>query len=551
MSSEEPSLPPLKAVAWDEQRQTITNPLKRVRPPRLPSALSTNSSDPAVFSSDDDPDVNNYVEGRHKKRYIGSWFQHDPASSGSRSGSMSSEVQVVPRLKRKFDRNVDSGVFLGSDGAESETFEAMDIPTHPKLPQLSADRDVLPRISEAEKSLRDKIRTCVDTGDQVLDFWGMDLEEISNETIAPLSQFTYIPQVDEDEFEFQQSGSQFELYLAQNRLSRLPGTLFDVSCLSILSLRGNELTEIPPAIKQLTSLQELNLSQNRLQHLPVELLDLFGIDGRLETLTLWPNPFLLPDCSFDEVDENDVEVSEQLSGDAKLAASANSYTPDVLSSSASELVPRLMTRRLGRSAVQVSSASGRITSRFQFPVLETEQSGTRLLNVDKIYLRRQGVPGDRYVYGVKYDAEVSSRTRVPSLTEAIMRRLHGTEHLADLAIYIPDEMAHLSSLVQRSIRQKEAGGLVCSRCQKSIVVPVVEWLEWREVRKVRSDLQLDLLSKAENEHCVPFLHRACSWKCGPVEQHSGWQFPRGIKGFTRGNMLQNWSWGEKPLADGE
>jgi hypothetical protein len=341
-----------------------------------------------------------------------------------------------------------------------------------------------------------------------------------------------------EEFEFQQSDSKFELYLAQNQLSRLPGAMFDVSCLSILSLRGNQLTEIPPAIKKLTMLQELNLSQNRLQHLPVEILDLFNVDSRLETLTLWPNPFLLPDCTFHGLNELDVEVGEPVNrGLMESPVFMSTSTNDDKSNSFEELAPRLITRRLGRSSIQVSCASGRITSSFQFPLLEAEQASSSRLHVDKVYERRKTFFS---VDPRKYDEEVDSRTRVPSLTEAIMRRLHDTEHLADLALYMTDEMDHLSGLVQRTIRQKEAGGLACSHCRRPIVVPVAEWLEWREVRKRNTtNDQLDLLSEAENEHCVPFLHRACSWKCGPLEQHSGWEFPRGTKGFASGNFLRD------------
>jgi Leucine-rich repeat (LRR) protein len=177
-----------------------------------------------------------------------------------------------------------------------------------------------------------------------------------------------------EEFEFQQSDSKFKLYLAQNQLSRLPGAMFNVSCLSILSLHENQLTEIPPAIRKLTILQELNLSQNCLQHLPVKILNHFNVDSRLETLTLWPNPFLLPDCTYHGLNELDVEVGEPVNHDLmESPVFMSTSTNNDKSNSFEELAPRLITRRLGRSSIQVSRASGRITSSFQSPILDTEK----------------------------------------------------------------------------------------------------------------------------------------------------------------------------------
>ncbi|KAG7138509.1 hypothetical protein HYQ45_004381 [Verticillium longisporum] len=69
--ADEPSLPRLPAISWNEHTQSFSNnPRKRGRARRSSNAtpLFNNSSDPAVFSSDDDPALDNYVEGRRKKR---------------------------------------------------------------------------------------------------------------------------------------------------------------------------------------------------------------------------------------------------------------------------------------------------------------------------------------------------------------------------------------------------------------------------------------------------------------------------------------------------
>ena len=113
--AEEPTLPKLPAVSWDFETETFNNTRKRARNRGEPSAPPnfTNSSDPAVFSSDDDPQLENYTQGRHrKKRYIGSWFQQNLASSDSTFGE---SVQPAPKANRTLERQFDSGVWMGSE----------------------------------------------------------------------------------------------------------------------------------------------------------------------------------------------------------------------------------------------------------------------------------------------------------------------------------------------------------------------------------------------------------------------------------------------------
>ncbi|KAJ4138958.1 hypothetical protein NW765_002854 [Fusarium oxysporum] len=240
MSSEELSLPVLPAVSWDEQSQTFSNnPRKRVRnaaSKHAPSSAFNNSSDPAIFSSDDDPALDNYVEGRRKKRYIGSWFQQHPTSSDSTF----SEIHV-PKQRRQWTRQADSGVFLGSDGNESDVLETVPEVPKPRLPQL--DR-VVRRVSRAEQVARDRVRACLDAGEETIDFWSLGLEDVSNDTISPLSQFTCIPVVTKD-VAFEQKDPEIKIYMAQNRLTRVPGAIFDLTYLTTLSLRHNKLTELP------------------------------------------------------------------------------------------------------------------------------------------------------------------------------------------------------------------------------------------------------------------------------------------------------------------
>ncbi|KAF4983155.1 hypothetical protein FZEAL_1378 [Fusarium zealandicum] len=508
MASEELSLPCLPAVSWDEHSQSFSNnPRKRVRNPasrHAPSPAFNNSSDPAIFSSDDDPALDNYVEGRRKKRYVGSWFQQHPTSSDSTFG----EGIQVTKQRRAWTRQADSGVFLGSDGNESD--DVMDfLPADPKprLPQL--DR-VVRRVSKAEQVARDRVRTCLEQGEETVDFWSMGLEDISNDTISPLSQFACIPVVTKD-VAFEQKDPELKIYMAMNRLMRVPGAIFDLTHLTILSLRHNKLTELPPAVAKLRHLKELNVSQNRLRHLPVELLDLCSPSGNLRTLVVHPNPFWQPDHELEQVPE---DQSESL---------LFNYTQE----SEDSTIPHLVSRTLGRSPLQLSDTTGRVLSDFKLPTDHTKH----VLPVDS--------PSDSSnsssLYSTTESQHLSGATRVPSLLETALRACAESAQLPEMPYYIPDGLIHLRKLLERAQRQRDAGGLTCSRCRKSTVIPTIEWVEWREIRTCKeasqetpSVVRMTPLSMAEGERTVSFIHRGCSWRCGPVEaDKGGWALPGG------------------------
>lgn len=78
-----------------------------------------------------------------------------------------------------------------------------------------------------------------------------------------------------------------QLFLYNNMLTRLPEELFQLSNLTVLSLRQNQLTHIPPAISRLVNLRDLSLSANKLKYLPWELFLL----PKLKILNPHYNPF--------------------------------------------------------------------------------------------------------------------------------------------------------------------------------------------------------------------------------------------------------------------
>ncbi|KAG6001915.1 hypothetical protein E4U43_001213 [Claviceps pusilla] len=491
--AEEPSLPRLPAVSWNEHSQTFSNnPRKRARYPH--SGGLYNSSDPAVFSSDDDPGLDNYVEGRKKKRYVGTWFQQHPTSSDSTF----SEALTLPQPKRerKLVRQLDSGVYLGSDGSDDLCTEELEVAVRPKWPQLD-QRPPAPTLSRAELLAREKIQVCLEQGDETVDFWSMGLGELSHETLSPLANFSCIPMVTKD-VAFEQKEPELKMYLAMNRLRLIPGALFELQHLTILSLRGNKLSEIPPAIAKLSNLKQLNVSQNRLRSLPAELMRLFDLG--LRDLVLHPNPFFEPESSLSferALDEND----------------------DRLKST----VERLVSRFLGRSPLQVSDSMGQVLSAFKFPSYSES---------NKVAVADGGGGGggddddddddddnNNNNNSVDVGHVVPMPSRVPSLVELAVRSCYSTNELPQLSHYIPDGLSHIRGLLERAVRQKEMGGISCTKCQKLVVVPAMEWVEWRDIHtvdKTSSGRIVRALSVADDERAIPFLHRGCSWQCGPA-----------------------------------
>lgn len=493
--ADEPSLPALPAVSWDARSQSFSKgSRKRVRPEVAAGQLFCSSSDPAVFSSDDDPGLDNYVAGRRKRKYLGSWYNQFPTSSDSAY----SDGQPLPKPKRTLRRQLDSGVYLGSDGTDTDDMPELPVvlttPTRPIVvrPNLS-------RLSDAERAAREKIRVCLEKGEESIDFWSMGLRELSNETISPLAQLSHIPQVTKD-VAFEQKEPELKIYLARNSLGRLPGALFDLNHLTVLSIRENNISELPPSICRLTNLTELNVSQNRLQHLPAEFMDLFQPESKLKKLVLFPNPFFKPDEVLEHDAPMEVAAVEKLS----------------------DWQPRFLSRHLGNSQVQMTTSQGRVFSKFKFPACD----GSVTLAVSNS----------------EHVCDGPRPSRVPSLMEAALRSCADLAKPAELASFVPDGLETLRHLILQTACQKADGGLSCSHCRRQLVRPTAEWVEWRqlyvtvkntsEAPAPTKKLSVKPLSMARDEMAVPFKHRACSWLCSPMKQKADKGWGRHIKDWV-------------------
>lgn len=112
---QEVPLPPLRSIRHRSPTKAPEHLFRK--PKRLSSRLSQSSlpsSDPALFSSDDIPSssLENYngqqIEHPRKRRYRGTWW-----------GEMVEEVKRK-RADFKEKRNMDSGVWMGSDESSSD-----------------------------------------------------------------------------------------------------------------------------------------------------------------------------------------------------------------------------------------------------------------------------------------------------------------------------------------------------------------------------------------------------------------------------------------------
>ncbi|RDA95284.1 hypothetical protein CP533_3454 [Ophiocordyceps camponoti-saundersi (nom. inval.)] len=451
---EEPCLPQLPSSHTRDPKGNI-----RKRGRFSTSGTSTDpasSSDPFTFSSDDNPGLDNDVDGRRKRRYHGPWFKQQLESSDLALND------VVPQpSKRTLTRHLDSGVFCGSDVSEDYDLpEPSCIPSRVRFLPLPPQR----RVPPAEQLARDRIRDCVDKGRELVDLMNMNLQSIDDHTISLLATMQIIPNVSRD-VAFVQQEPQIDLFLGQNSLTRLPGALFQVNHLTTLSLRGNNLSEISPAIANLTNLKELNLAQNQLRSLPSELLRLLRPGSKLQRFFWGPNPLYDPDCQLQP-------INSAVSGDTSSSG-------------------HFIVRYFGRSPLQLSNSMGRVTSRFQLPVHDVMAR----------------VPTHR-PSGGKSCGEAGSN--VASLVELCLRSGYSSSELPELHEKMPRQMEDLCRLLQRAARQKAAGGLSCSKCRRLVIVPTVEWIEWHEVNHWNDPPTIGTPP-------VAFQYRACSWGCRPKD----------------------------------
>ncbi|ROV96690.1 hypothetical protein VSDG_05539 [Cytospora chrysosperma] len=537
----EPSLPPIPAVSWDAQTQSFA---KRKR--STASQIFSDSSDPAIFSSDDDPALDNYVEGRHKKkRYVGSWFQQRPASGNSTDSGITVDHRPASRGKRAFV-HADSGVFMGSDGSVDDLLDELPPPRAnttvfpPVLARpVPAQPSQVPRgsqtsqLTEAEAGAQELIRRCIDDGDERVDLSSLGLKHISNSTISLVSEIVRIPNVGKG-VPFEHQDPELKLFLSNNQLTQVPGALFNLDHLTVLSLRGNDLTEVPPAIFELKNLESLNVSQNKLKYLPVELLELiYDPESSLRDLMLHPNPWYQP-----EVEESGHDVPWSSENVDRTQTGPGPQGRGCRWLSKVSLEPRNASyfdaKRWARTPVQFSDTKGTVYSTFR---IETD---TSYLPTEDLVSEPVIPPQNPAQERVLHSGEART-TKVHSLLELALQACSRNPYLAEL----PDMLtgtahARIRDLLVDTQVHSYTGGVECTVCKRPVVKPTAEWVEWWELflnynalgPRVDADNRpragapalgpdmaeelvprVQYLTQIPEERLVPFVRRACSWKC--------------------------------------
>ncbi|KAL4949030.1 hypothetical protein BDW69DRAFT_82964 [Aspergillus filifer] len=560
----EPPLPPPPRI----RHRSPTN-----KPPRAPSAStrpsgshsykshrrhsrfddlsSQPSSDPALFSSDDIPasGLENYhaptnLSGSRKRRYRGTWW-----------GEMVKEKEKETKRKRadfKDKRLVDSGVWMGSDesvsgvsgvhfasedgvscwgeelirdegiglGWQSSTGDVgssvvgMQVPA-PGPVRAGFAKKVAAEEPREHQVARAIVNDCLERGLDSIDLSGGNLRTLPPNLLRPLQHLTILPSIKEPPIseEVYSSLQPFlRIFLAGNALSTLPGELFELDSLRVLSLRNNKLPGIPPAIRRLTKLQELNLSVNRLTVLPWELLWLIK-KGDLKQLTVRPNPLM-------QIGDEGVEIARWEFPFPPIPAQ-DPEDEDEEGSHENTICTRVLITNLKTveydgpppeeawAPIHVATGPVRRFNAEGTPFPDTPQATTSASS----YTHTQS----------QFHSNTTSR--VPSLREVALLSFSRSTYFDTLPPlsdpdpdFDADFYANFPPLMLRLLRMardiRATGGRSCSVCHRSFVIARTEWVEWWDVSTYENGLK-GARGSGERLRPLPFRRVGCSPGCLP------------------------------------
>ena len=346
------------------------------------------------------------------------------------------------------------------------------------------------------------------------------MTNLSNATIRPLATFTVVPLVTEGVFT--RLEPKLKIFLNSNKLTTLPGELFDLGNLRVLSLRGNQLYELPPGIGKLKNLKELNLSQNGLRYLPYEILDLFSDTSRLSSLQLHPNLFHAP--QFPPA----LRIGEEVGG---VQYKLGLWRPRPRRGAVCGVSPDQKQRSWhsqwkiayqARTEVRYFDINGALLKGPNFPDIRAPDSGSQ----------RNGIPvADPEYCPTPPESHVNFVSRAPSLLEVALVACARTSQLPNLASYLSDDCPwYMPKLLADAAIKKEAGGSKCTVCKRNFTIQRTEWIEWWEITRILDQTNVSSsaaspLRQMENERdvlesMVPLMRRGCSWLCVPKNFYS-------------------------------
>lgn len=120
--------------------------------------------------------------------------------------------------------------------------------------------------------------------------------------------------------------------------------------------------------------------------------------------------------------------------------------------------------------------------------------------------------------------------KVPSLMELSLRACLRSPYLANLSEFLDPRLHHhLFGLLGEAQEWQETGGMTCTVCQEPVIKPTAQWIEWWQIYESRletsvsgmgvhasrhsSEPAVRSLSGNQDEKLIPFIRRACSWRC--------------------------------------
>ncbi|EAQ89624.1 hypothetical protein CHGG_06243 [Chaetomium globosum CBS 148.51] len=452
-----PTLPPSLPVDARRKRRRITN---------SPHTQSSASSDPAFFSSDDDPALDNYNHnGRRKKRYVGTWFDQQPASSDSAVGEEPLPRYPPPRRngppqpqKREFRRQLDSGVWMGAEDSITDTDDSFEIePAAPKFPVASprarGSMSAPSTVSREELEAQWVVSGCVEGGTEQVDLSSLNLDFISPEVVKLISDISPIPNVSRD-VAFEQRDPEIQLFLSMNRLRSFPSGILTIEHLALLSLRANNLDEIPPAVGRLTKLEALNLGQNFIRVFPAELLNLLRPGSKLRSLSFQPNRFWQPDTA--NATAAAISTTTTRSDEYDNLTYPKRSTTKVESSWSG-----VTTKLHSRSPVQFMTGTGQTLSRFSLPDLP----GARGALIELEPLTSLATPKEFTTEQRKLalsTSKVYNPKGARSLFELALRagiKSSQVEEVRSWALYADEAPPHFSFAVEQAVKIHRDGGV--------------------------------------------------------------------------------------------
>jgi Leucine rich repeat len=463
---EEIDLPPISVLPQNPP-SALSDSHRRRKRPRFEYDPKT-SSDPALFSSDEQaPTAENYFSRRRKEKWSGTWW-------GERFNSNASNASIG--AKRKFTRNVDSGVWMGSEGTDTsledglfeelrsainpaagdarikaaflEDVEEHPVPKHEPQPEAEHVTAEATRKASLHAAVGNVIDHCLETGDENVDLSSMSLDSVPNESLRRLKGLTKhatIQDIPPSQDGYSPIEAALRLYLSNNAITAFPSEILNLTSLRVLSLRQNRLADIPAAVAKLPHLEQFNIAGNQLHHLPYEMLRLY--DREVFCLIATPNPFSQPQTSIPpNFDPQDSQFQE---GPLLLAQS----TPTYFCADASTITTDVNL---------VDANSG----------------------------------------------------RVPSLLELALRKSKDLPDLAEIDDWCSTGGGPSTLKLPLALAQQTAayGDFECTSCSRRFVVPRVQWLEWWSVPTNSKRVRSAELLKA-HPTMVPFLRRGCSWAC--------------------------------------